>query len=91
MPETTQTRRLEEWLKQTDLLKHSQRCIDNFVRSCKEIDNQDMRNFLCRDLIGYSMPVQIKLIQGFLYIYFGIKPAVYLPENIPERSKVYLN
>ncbi len=83
--------RLNEWLKEAKLPKLAKLCIDNFVISCEHADEDDMFNFIYIDIMDFSPQIQDKLIEGFSYAYFGIKPAVYPPKNVPEFYRAGLN
>ena len=83
--------RLEEWLKQENLPEIAKQCIENFVCSCDKPTIDDLDNFACIDIINFNPEVQAKLIIGYVYAYYGLKPAIYKPENMPECYSVNLD
>jgi len=83
--------RVEEWLRETPLPELAKNCIENFVCSCDKRKIVDLDNFICVDIVNFTPEVQAKLIMGYVYAYYGLKPAMYQPENMPECYRVNLN
>ena len=90
-PNTKAMDRLEEWLKEVRLPEMAKNCIENFVCSFEQAKEGDMLNFVYIDIVHFSPPVQEKLIEGFIYSYFGLRPAFCIPKNMPGYYKAGLN
>ena len=87
---TASMKRLEKWLKKVHLPYSAKSCITNFVLSCDKPSIDDITNFMCIDIINFNSRVQDKLVRGFVFAYYGLKPATYRQENLPDY-KMSLN
>ena len=82
---------LEDWLRTEKLPDIAKTCIENFVCSCNRLSEDAIRNFVYIDIINFIPSLQDKLIEGLVYSYLGLKPATYIPENMPDTYRVNLN
>ena len=69
--------RLGQWLKVRKLPDTAVTCLENFVCSCRQAGGDDVANFVCIDIADFSPTVQERLIEGFMFAYYGIEPEVY--------------
>ena len=63
--------RLNQWLRKANLSADAETCLTNFVLSCDNPDEGDISNFLEMDITDFEPGEQDKLMQGFVYAYFG--------------------